>query len=203
MDTAPIAPAVPNDDLAARMKSVHIYRVAEMPRIELYLDQVLTLVADELSFMALPNEQLLTGSMVNNYVKQRLMPAPKRKRYNSEQLATLLFICAFKRVYSIAQLAQIMEMVHAAGVDMEALYDEVCAALESSLAEQFAVGPDFVAPVIEPRIRPVNDAGEEVAPELARLLEAAVASLAAKVYVEQTLSHAEKAAAGKPAGKPA
>ena len=189
--TAQLAPqptrAQRAQDLASRMSKVHIYRIGEMPRIELYLDQVLTMVNDEISFMYLPGEQTITGSMVNNYVKQRLLPAPKRKRYTRRHLAALLFVCAFKRVYSIAQLGRIMGMIDEADVDRSALYDDVCAALECSLAEQFAVGPEFVAPVMEPRIRPVNEAGEEVAPELARVLEAAVASLAAKVYVEQTL----------------
>ncbi len=177
--------------LATYMASVHVYRYGELPRIDLYLDQVLTLVSEELAFMCLPDEQPITGSMVNNYVKQRLLPAPRKKRYTREHVATLLFVCSLKRVYSIAQLQQIMGMINRAHVDAAALYDEVVAALECALAEQFAVGPDFVAPVMEPRIRPVNDAGEEVAPGLARVLEAAVASLAAKVYVEQTLALAE------------
>lgn len=179
------------EGLAAGMSRVHIYRIAEMPRIDLYLDQVLTLVTDELAFMYLPGEQTLTGSMVNNYVKQKLVPAPKRKRYTRRHVASLLFVCAFKRVYSIAQLRAIMGMIEEAHVDAAALYDEVVSSLERALAEQFAVGADFVAPVMEPHIRPVDEAGEEVAPELARVLEAAVASLAAKVYVEQTLALAE------------
>lgn len=174
--------------LASYMASIHIYRFTELPRIELYLDQVLTLVSEELAFMRLPDEQVVTGSMVNNYVKQKLLPAPARKRYTRVHVATLLFVCALKRVYSIAQLQQIMGMIENAHVDAAALYDEVVAALECALAEQFAVGPDFVAPVMEPRVRPVNEAGEEVAPRLARVLEAAVASLAAKIYVEQTLA---------------
>ena len=57
--------------LARRMREAHIMRIDEMPRIELYLDQVLALVSQSLSFMALPGEELITGSMVNNYVKQR------------------------------------------------------------------------------------------------------------------------------------
>ena len=177
--------------LASYMASIHIYRFGELPRIELYLDQVLTLVSEELAFMCLPDEQVITGSMVNNYVKQKLLPAPEKKRYTRAHVATLLFVCALKRVYSIAQLQQIMGMIENAHVDAAALYDEVVAALECALAEQFAVGPDFVAPVMEPRVRPVNAIGEEVAPGLARVLEAAVASLAAKVYVEQTLALAE------------
>lgn len=189
-EAKPLALA-PAEGLAAEMSRAHIYRIAELPRIDLYLDQVLTLVTDELAFMYLPGEQTLTGSMVNNYVKQKLVPAPKRKRYTRRHVASLLFVCAFKRVYSIAQLRQIMGMIEEAHVDAGALYDEVVSSLERALAEQFAVGADFVAPVMEPHIRPVDEAGEEVAPELARVLEAAVASLAAKVYVEQTLALAE------------
>lgn len=188
--TAPAAQARASA-LASYMASIHIYRFGELPRIELYLDQVLTLVSEELAFMCLPDEQVITGSMVNNYVKQKLLPAPEKKRYTRAHVATLLFVCALKRVYSIAQLQQIMGMIENAHVDAAALYDEVVAALECALAEQFAVGPDFVAPVMEPRVRPVNAMGEEVAPGLARVLEAAVASLAAKVYVEQTLALAE------------
>lgn len=188
---APYDPQTRAGALAEYMSSVHIYRIDELPRIELYLDQVITLVCDELAFMCLPDEQTLTGSMVNNYVKQRLVCAPKRKRYTRRHVASLLFICAFKRVYSIAQLKRIMGMIEEAHVDAGALYDEVVSALECALAEQFAVGPDFVAPVVEPTIRPLNEAGREVAPGLARVLEAAVASLAAKVYVEQTLALAD------------
>lgn len=190
-DAEPVALATTANlyrELSEKMARAHIYRISELPRIELYLDQVLTLVADELAFMCLPDEQILTGSMVNNYVKQKVLPAPRRKRYTRGHVAGLLFICAFKRVYSIAQLAQIMGMIKDAHVDAGALYDEVVSSLECALAEQFAVGADFVAPVMEPHIHPVDDEGTEVAPELARVLEAAVASLAAKVYVEQTLA---------------
>ena len=45
--------------LAERMRSVHISRIREMPRIELYLDQLLTLVSQELEFMQVPGETLV------------------------------------------------------------------------------------------------------------------------------------------------
>ena len=41
--------------LAERMTSIHISRFSELPRIELYLDQLLSLVDEELSFMCLPD----------------------------------------------------------------------------------------------------------------------------------------------------
>ena len=92
-------------------------------------------------------------------------------------MASLLFVTAMKRVYSIGQIASMMGMIDRSDVDVSALYDEVVALLEQSLAQRFCDG----APAAEPRLT-------EAPAELAHVLEAAVASLAAKVYVEQTLA---------------
>lgn len=162
------------------MTSVHIARVAELPRIELYLDQVLGIVADELAPLMLPGEVIITGSMVNNYVKQGVVPAPLRKRYTRRHVASLLFVTAMKRVYSIGQVARMMDMIGGSDVDVSALYDEVVSALERALANEFSGGEGGAA------ARP--PAITQAPPELARVLGAAVASLAAKVYVEQTLA---------------
>ncbi len=164
--------------LAERMRAVHIARVAELPRIELYLDQVITLVSQELAFMTLPGETLVTGSMVNNYVKQGVIPAPHRKRYTRRHVASLVFVCALKRVFSIAQVKTLMDIVHASGCDLGALYDDTCSLFEEALAACFSPAP---APEVAPADAPAPD------DELSRLLDAAVAALATKVYVEQTL----------------
>lgn len=173
--------------LADRMASVHIDRVRELPRIELYLDQVLTLVTDELSFMLMPGETVLTGSMVNNYVKQGVVPPPVKKRYTRRHVGTLLFVCAFKRVFTIAQVSQLMRAINGSGADLAVLYDSLCEALERALAELFA-GGGTTPPLTPPPVRLVDEAGEPVAPDLALLLDSAVVSLASKVYVEQTLA---------------
>ncbi|MBM6675512.1 DUF1836 domain-containing protein [Olsenella uli] len=170
--------------LAERMRALHITRIGEMPRIELYLDQVLTLVTQELEFMRVPGDATVTGSMVNNYVKQGVIPAPRKKRYTRRHLASLLFVCAFKRVFSIAQVKQLMERIYASGVDLAWLYDETCGLLERSLAACFSPASEEGA--FDPGIGEPH--GEKsLDPELARLIEAAVASLATRVYVEQTL----------------
>lgn len=177
-------------ELAQRMCSLHLSRLSELSRIELYLDQLLTLVSMELSFMCVPGETLVTGSMVNNYVKQGVVPAPHKKRYTRRHVATLLFVCAFKRVFSIAQVAELMGLVYASGADLALLYDEACAALERALAARFS---SEGAHESERGIRVVDEKGDPVAPGLARLLDSAVATLAAKVYVEKTLDVAERA----------
>ena len=125
-------------ELAQRMTTVHISRIDEMPRIELYLDQVLSLVSDELAFMALPGEDLITGSMVNNYVKQRLVPAPVHRRYTRRHVATLLFVCAFKRVFSISEVKALYEACVERSIDVASTYDDLVAAVERALAARFA-----------------------------------------------------------------
>ena len=170
-------------ELAERLGSVHVSRIHEMPRIELYLDQLLTLVAQELEFMRLPDETLVTGSMVNNYVKQGVIPAPHRKRYTRRHVASLLFVCALKRVFSIAQVRQLAALIWTSELDLEALYDRSCEALERSLAARFSPG----APAEPAALELVDTSGRAADPELAWLLQAAIDALAARVVVEQTL----------------
>lgn len=175
-------------ELASSMLAVHLSRVDEMPRIELYLDQLLQMVESELSFLRLSGETLVTGSMVNNYVKQRVVPAPSKHRYTRRHLTTVIMVVAFKRVYSLAQIGGVIKALQIQGVDMPRAYDEVCSALECSLKEQFAVGTDFTVPGVEPVVRLWDTSGRPVSPVLARLIEAAIVSLATKIYVEQTLA---------------
>ena len=191
--------AVPRADadarraLAERMGALHITRIGEMPRIELYLDQVLTLVTQELEFMQVPGDAVVTGSMVNNYVKQGVIPAPRKKRYTRRHLASLLFVCAFKRVFSIAQVKQLMERIYASGADLAWLYDAACDLLERSLAACFddAAADEF----LREGGPGLGEAAERsLDPELERLIEASVASLATRVYVEQTLLLADAGA---------
>ena len=182
--------------LAERMTSIHISRFSELPRIELYLDQLLSLVDEELSFMCLPDEgPLVTGSMVNNYVKRHVVPAPVKHRYTRRHVCYVVCVCLFKRVLSIEQVARLIRHVEEENLDLRHTYDELCAALECALAEQFAVGPDFVAPAVEPVIDLRNVSGEKVDSPLDRTIEAAVVSLAAKIYVEQILALGDAAAA--------
>lgn len=195
-------------ELAARLVAVHISRIREMPRIELYLDQLLTLVSQELEFMCIPGETIVTGSMVNNYVKQGVIPPPHKKRYTRRHVAALVFVCALKRVFSIAQVSQLAAQVWDSGLDLEALYDRSCAALERALAARCAAGEKNVGPAgadgtgeknagpagadgtgsgATQALELVDASGAPAAPDLARLLEAAMDALAAKVFVEQTL----------------
>ncbi len=91
----------------------------ELPNIDFYLDQVIALVNQYLGFFVYDptEERLLTPSMVNNYVKQRLIPAPVRKKYGRRHIALLLMICTFKQSVSMAAMSEMLppddeELIH-------------------------------------------------------------------------------------------
>ena len=69
------------------MESFRLPRYAQIPNVGLYLEQVVRYVNAHLAPLGEPE---LTSSMVSNYVKQSLIPAPIKKTYPSEHLARLL-----------------------------------------------------------------------------------------------------------------
>ena len=68
-------------------------RYAQIPDVGLYLEQVVRYVN---SHLAILGEPALTSSMVSNYVKQRLIPAPQKKLYTAQHLARVLLIGVVK-----------------------------------------------------------------------------------------------------------
>lgn len=83
----------------------------ELPDINLYMDQVIGLLSEKLSFFADEEDKLLTKSMINNYVKSGLISHPEKKKYNKDQLAQLVVISMLKQVLSIPDLQLLLEGV--------------------------------------------------------------------------------------------
>lgn len=182
---------------AERMRSLHISRVAEMPRIELYLDQVLSIVSSELAFMYPPGERVVTGAMVNNYVKQRVVPAPVRKRYARRHLATLLFVCAFKQVLSIEQIRVLLALAAEADVDGRRAYDDMIGLFEETLRALFSEDPGEPPARISGTLHFFSTQGESADGKLEGLFESAVILLAYSVHVNALIALREGTAGGR------
>ncbi|WP_291291677.1 DUF1836 domain-containing protein [Enterococcus sp.] len=87
------------------LSSFHLPRWEELPTLELYMDQVITLVDQYLSPVIQSDKHpLLTSSMVNNYVKKGMIPPPEKKRYNQKHLAFLIAITMLKQVLTIPEI---------------------------------------------------------------------------------------------------
>ena len=61
----------------------------ELPVFELYMDQVIKFLYSSLSIYAeaAKDNKGITQSMINNYVKLKIIPAPESKKYSKKHLA--------------------------------------------------------------------------------------------------------------------
>lgn len=124
-------------DVRQQLLSFHCPRWEEMPDVELYADQVVNYIEKHLSPLDVEGEgHLLTASMINNYVKMKLIPAPVKKRYGVRQLARLIVICSLKRDFSIGELSTMMETV-LAHYENALAYNRFCAEMEMTIRNVF------------------------------------------------------------------
>lgn len=92
-----------------KMVAFHLPRTKELPNVELYMDQVLSVLNTTLAPLEIDGvEELTTSSMINNYVKQGLIAPPKNKKYNKIQICFLIVICVLKKVYSIGEIKTLL-----------------------------------------------------------------------------------------------
>ena len=84
----------------------------ELPDMDLYMDQVVMLLQRYLNF--LPEDEhgnaAITASIINNYVRLKIMPEPQKKKYYRIHIAYLIMIFTLKQSLSIAMLQKLIPM---------------------------------------------------------------------------------------------
>lgn len=112
-----------------------------LPDISLYMDQLIGYMPRQLIHAG--GAEGLTSAMVNNYIKDGLLPRAEGKRYSREHLAYLTAICALKQVLPVKD-AGFLVARHGGSpkemyADFRALLDE---ALSAAAAEIDPAVPD-------------------------------------------------------------
>ena len=77
-----------------------------IPDFGLYMDQVIVLLEQYLSFIPAPvggKERFVTSSTINNYVRLKIMPAPEKRKYHRIHIAYLIMILTMKQSLSISE----------------------------------------------------------------------------------------------------
>lgn len=155
----------------------HCSRWAELPKLELYLDQV-TLVLEEILAPIAPDKGGVTPTIINNYVKQKVLAPTVKKKYDRARLADLVMLFLLKRALSTAEIVQVLQTLKQDRTPQEA-YDLFCEELEHHLSTGNLAGPA----------------------ECPALVRAALQALAGKIRFELLLAEAvpQPAADEKPA----
>ena len=124
------------------LSRIDYIRPSEIPNIDLYMDQVTTFMDSRLqSSKRRDDDKILTKTMINNYAKNKLLPAPNKKKYSREHMLLLIFIYYFKNILSISDIQKLLSPIcqnyfHGEGsLTLEQLYEEVFS-LEKGEAEK-------------------------------------------------------------------
>ncbi len=83
---------------------------SKIPNIDLYMDQVTTFMEEHLaSTKRYEDDKILTKTMINNYAKNELIPAPQKKKYCKEHIMLLTLIYYYKNLLSINDIQKLLE----------------------------------------------------------------------------------------------
>lgn len=125
------------DEKIEKILKCHIPRWNELPEIDLYLDQVVNYLEKYLEIINSNKEdKIITKTMINNYVKQGIMPAPEKKKYGKSHIAYLIVICVLKQVYSIGDIGRLISET-IKYFEISKAYNRFCANLEVSVKNVF------------------------------------------------------------------
>ena len=83
----------------------------DIPKIPLYMDQLLGLMDSYFEdFRRTDKEKIMTKTMINNYVKSKLIQPPVKKKYAREQFMLLALIDQLKNIVSITDIQLFFDM---------------------------------------------------------------------------------------------
>lgn len=123
------------------IKDFHLPRWNELPTIDLYIDQLVSLLEQYLAgYIKNDNEKedkIITKSMINNYVKHSVIKPPINKKYNKEHIAYLFVIFVLKQVYSMNDIKKLIDLAIETS-PTELAYNRFCSELEKAIRIVFA-----------------------------------------------------------------
>ena len=94
-------------------KFLAAYRLPEwdaIPDFGLYMEQVVQLLKQYLSYLppGLKQSQTITSAAINNYVRTKMLPEPRKKKYYRVHIAYLIMICTLKQSLSLSMLQTLL-----------------------------------------------------------------------------------------------
>ena len=122
--------------------SFHIPRWKELPPIDLYIDQAVSFINGNLGgLFEATGGAALTKSMINNYVKAKIVDAPIKKKYPKLSVAMIVVVYLLKTCYSTEEIGKLIKLGITLGITLEdtsITYDRFCSAMENALNAVFS-----------------------------------------------------------------
>lgn len=108
----------------------------ELPEIDLYMDQVVGYLNQKLAVFYDTDDEdagkIITSTMINNYVKQKIISAPVKKRYDRACVSAMIMLFCVKQVLSIGMTGTLIAYCRRTE-DPAGSYDRFCFVFEQVL----------------------------------------------------------------------
>ena len=105
----------------------HLPEWNAIPDLGLYMDQVIVLLEQYLSFIPAPagtKEHFVTSSTINNYVRLKIMPAPVKRKYHRVHIAYLIMILTMKQSLSISDVQKVIPPMDSSEDEVLSVYED-------------------------------------------------------------------------------
>jgi DNA-binding transcriptional MerR regulator len=90
--------------------------LADIPDIDLYVDQVTSFIEKKLAQQKRhPKDKLLTKTMINNYAKAGILIPPRKKKYSRQHIEILLMVYSAKQILSINDISLLFSILQKPG----------------------------------------------------------------------------------------
>ena len=100
------------NSILSSISRIDYIKPEDIPGIDLYMDQVTTFMESHMaSSKRYEEDKVLTKTMINNYAKNHLLPAPVKKKYSKEHILMLTFIYYFKNLLSINDIQTLLDPI--------------------------------------------------------------------------------------------
>ncbi|MHC1749195.1 MAG: DUF1836 domain-containing protein [Cellulosilyticaceae bacterium] len=142
-------------------------QLTDIPNIDLYMDQLITLFEAKLQHTKRCEEdKLLTKTMINNYTKDKLLMPAIKKKYTKHHIILMLLIYDMKQILSINDIKQLLSGIVDDKLEEEKLEKIYLAYLECKKLEKeyFDIG-------LEKRLETIKEQIEKVGEENSKELE--------------------------------
>lgn len=121
--------------IAPEGAAFHLPRFDDIPNVGLYLEQTVHYICEYLEPLY---HEAVTGSMISNYVKRKMVANPVRKQYNREQIAEILFITVAKSILSLDNIGVLLR-IRKERYGIRETYNEFCHDLEEAVKQAFGL----------------------------------------------------------------
>lgn len=105
----------------------HLPEWDSIPDFGLYMDQVIVLLEQYLSFIPTPagaKEHIVTSATINNYVRLKIMPAPVKRKYHRVHIAHLVMILTMKQSLSISDVQKVIPPMDSSEDEVLSVYED-------------------------------------------------------------------------------